>query len=100
MFVENVSSKMKESDAEYAKVTIIISSPDSNVPTKIHQSRIEDGPKLNTELIRVNTLKRIEIKQESDNIQDFRAKRERQDNIGLCVVIIFMVNYICFSEQI
>ena len=88
-----LESKMKEPDAEYAKVTIIISSPDSNVPTKIRQSRIEDGLKL-------DELKRIEIKKQSDNIEDSRAKRDRQDNIGLCVVIIVMVSPICFNRHI
>ena len=75
---------MKESDAEYAKVTIIISSPDSTVPTKIQQSQINEE-------IDIDELKRLEIKKHSDLTEDHRAKQNRQDNIGLCIVFVFMV---------
>ena len=75
---------MKESDTEYAKVTIIISSPDSTVPTKIQQSQIN-------EKIDIDELKRLEIKKHSDLTEDHRAKQNRQDNIGLCIVFVFMV---------
>ena len=79
---------MRESvDPEYAKVTIIISSPDSNVPTKIQQTQINDQ-------INIDELKRIEVKKQSDKIEGDRAKRDRQDNIGLCIVFIFMVSSI------
>ena len=77
---------MRESvDPEYAKVTIIISTPDSNVPTKIQQTQINDQ-------INIDELKRIEVKKQSDKIEGDRAKRDRQDNIGLCIVFIFMVS--------
>ena len=80
--------KMRESvDPEYAKVTIIISTPDSNVPTKIQQTQINDQ-------INIDELKRIEVKKQSDKIEGDRAKRDRQDNIGLCIVFIFMVSSI------
>ena len=80
--------KMRESvDPEYAKVTIIISTPDSNVPTKIQQTQINDQ-------INIDELKRIEVKKQSDKIEGDRAKRDRQDNIGLCIVFIFMVSII------
>ena len=72
------SNKMKESDAEYAKVTIIIASPESNSPTKIQRS-----PTLTSN---IDEIKRQEIKKQSDNIEDTRAKRERQDKIGLFIV--------------
>ena len=79
---------MRESvDPEYAKVTIIISTPDSNVPTKIQQTQINDQ-------INIDELKRIEVKKQSDKIEGDRAKRDRQDNIGLCIVFIFMVSSI------
>ena len=79
---------MRESvDPEYAKVTIIISTPDSNVPTKIQQTQINDQ-------INIDELKRIEVKKQSDKIEGDRAKRDRQDNIGLCIVFIFMVSII------
>ena len=79
---------MRESvDPEYAKVTIIISTPDSNVPTKIQQTEINDQ-------INIDELKRIEVKKQSDKIEGDRAKRDRQDNIGLCIVFIFMVSTI------
>ena len=78
---------MKESDAEYAKVTIIISSPESNLPPKIQQSKIEDVKK-------IAWLKRLEVKKQSDDIEEDRARRLRQDNIGLCVVIVLMVGTI------
>ena len=79
---------MRESvDPEYAKVTIIISTPDSNVPTKIQQTQINDQ-------INIDELKRIEVKKQSDKIEGDRAKRDRQDNIGLCIVFIFMVSRI------
>ena len=74
-------------DPEYAKVTIIISTPDSNVPTKIQQTQINDQ-------INIDELKRIEVKKQSDKIEGDRAKRDRQDNIGLCIVFIFMVSII------
>merc|ERR1712141_866708 len=74
-------------DPEYAKVTIIISTPDSNVPTKIQQTQINDQ-------INIDELKRIEVKKQSDKIEGDRAKRDRQDNIGLCIVFIFMVRTI------
>ena len=77
---------MRESvDPEYAKVTIIISTPDSNVPTKIQQTQINDQ-------INIDELKRIEVKKQSDKIEGDRAKRDRQDNIRLCIVFIFMVS--------
>lgn len=79
---------MRESvDPEYAKVTIIISTPDSNVPTKIQQTQINDQ-------INIDELKRIEVKKQSDKIEGDRAKRDRKDNIGLCIVFIFMVSRI------
>ena len=79
---------MRESvDPEYAKVTIIISTPDSNVPTKIQQTQINDQ-------INIDELKRIEVKKQSDKIEGDRAKRDRQDNIGLCIVFIFMISSI------
>ena len=81
---------MKESDAEYAKVTIIISTPDSSVPTKIHQTEINDQ-------LNIDEVKRLEIKKQSNRIEDDRAKRDRQDNIGLCVVFITMVSYHLFQ---
>ena len=81
---------MKESDAEYAKVTIIISSPDSSVPTKIQQSQIN-------EKLDIDELKRLEIKKHSDQTEDHRAKQNRQDNIGLCIVFVFMVSCVYWS---
>ena len=83
---------MRESvDPEYAKVTIIISTPDSNVPTKIQQTEINDQ-------INIDELKRIEVKKQSDKIEGDRAKRDRQDNIGLCIVFIFMVSRILLED--
>ena len=80
-------------DPEYAKVTIIISSPDSNVPTKIQQTQINDQ-------INIDELKRIEVKKQSDKIEGDRAKRDRQDNIGLCIVFIFMVSRILVEVSV
>ena len=77
---------MKESDPEYAKVTIIISTPDSNIPTKIQQSRIDDN-------IHIDELQRIEIKKHSDNVEGAREKQNRQENVGLCIVFVFMVSW-------
>ena len=84
---------MKESNPEYAKVTIIISTPDSNIPTKIQQSRIEDN-------IHIDELKRIEIKKHSDNVEGAREKQNRQENIGLCIVFVFMVSWTLFDINI
>ena len=85
---------MRESvDPEYAKVTIIISTPDSNVPTKIQQTQINDQ-------INIDELKRIEVKKQSDKIEGDRAKRDRQDNIGLCIVFIFMVSRILVQVSV
>ena len=80
-----MSIKLKESNPEYAKVTIIISTPDSNIPTKILQSRIDDN-------INIDELKRLEIKKRSDNIEGVREKQNRQENIGMCIVFVFMVS--------
>ena len=84
---------MKESNPEYAKVTIIISTPDSNIPTKIQQSRTEDN-------IHIDELKRIEIKKHSDNVEGAREKQNRQENIGLCIVFVFMVSWTLFDINI
>ena len=84
---------MKEFNPEYAKVTIIISTPDSNIPTKIQQSRIEDN-------IHIDELKRIEIKKHSDNVEGAREKQNRQENIGLCIVFVFMVSWTLFDINI
>ena len=80
---------MKESNPEYAKVTIVISTPDSNIPTKIQQSRIEDN-------IHIDELQRLEIKKHSDTVEGAREKQNRQENIGLCIVFVFMVSYKLF----
>ena len=69
---------MKKKDAEYAEVKIIIQSPSSELPPKIQQSKIE--------------AKKAELKEQGENIQEDRARRQRQDNIGLSVVIAFMVS--------
>ena len=92
IYKSTLPSNMKEHEAEYAKVTIIISSPDSNVPSKIQQSKIEYGTKVERKAAKLKA--KLEIKKQSDDIEEDRARRHRQDNVGLCVIIIFMVSSI------
>ena len=82
----NWLSNMKKKDAEYAEVKIIIQSPSSELPPKIQQSKIEEVKAKKAEL------KKAELKEQGENIQEDRARRQRQDNIGLSVVIAFMVS--------
>ena len=85
---------MKDCEAEYAKVTIIISSPESNLPPTIQQTSLASSGEEETDVKKKKQMEKLQnyvIMKQSKNVQEERARRQRQDNIGLGVVFTFMV---------